>query len=184
MKYESLEKEKTRFLIYYSVIKERKGMQELLKYLEDKTDYFTAPASIYYHGNFKGGLLYHSNNVTEIFIDLIKQHKMNISFETCVVCGLFHDVCKIDMYILNDEKFVYKKHDGHAKRSLEILNKFIKLSDEERNIIKYHMGYYNTKEFSEYNAEYDLQELCGNNFETAVFHYADMFASRCWEDKK
>jgi len=43
------------------------GIKELVKYLEEKTDYFTAPASTKFHSNFEGGLAEHSHNVVELF---------------------------------------------------------------------------------------------------------------------
>ncbi len=40
----------------------RDGIEELLKWLEG-TDFFTAPASTRFHGNYEGGLCEHSLNV-------------------------------------------------------------------------------------------------------------------------
>ena len=44
----------------------REGMDKLLEFLE-KSDFYTAPASTRYHGNYEGGLLEHSMKVYEIF---------------------------------------------------------------------------------------------------------------------
>lgn len=41
----------------------RDGIEELIRYLQEETDFFTAPASTKYHGAFAGGLLMHSINV-------------------------------------------------------------------------------------------------------------------------
>ena len=38
----------------------RDGMEDLIAYLENDTDFFTAPASTKYHSNFIGGLVEHS----------------------------------------------------------------------------------------------------------------------------
>ena len=38
----------------------RDGIEELIRYLQEETDFFTAPASTKYHGAFAGGLLMHS----------------------------------------------------------------------------------------------------------------------------
>ena len=40
----------------------REGMEKLIEFIE-KTDFFKAPASTKYHGNYEGGLLEHSMKV-------------------------------------------------------------------------------------------------------------------------
>ena len=40
----------------------REGMDKLIEFLEN-SDFFEAPASTRYHGNFKGGLVEHSMKV-------------------------------------------------------------------------------------------------------------------------
>ena len=40
----------------------REGMEDLIKFIEN-TDFFKAPASTRFHGNFEGGLLQHSLKV-------------------------------------------------------------------------------------------------------------------------
>ena len=44
----------------------REGMEKLIEFLETKTDFFKAPASTRFHGNYEGGLLEHSMKVYEI----------------------------------------------------------------------------------------------------------------------
>ena len=41
----------------------RDGAEALLDYLQNKSDFFTAPASAKYHGAYAGGLCDHSVNV-------------------------------------------------------------------------------------------------------------------------
>ena len=43
----------------------REGMDKLIEFIE-KTDFFKAPASTRFHGNYEGGLLEHSMKVYEI----------------------------------------------------------------------------------------------------------------------
>jgi 23S rRNA maturation-related 3'-5' exoribonuclease YhaM len=43
----------------------REGIEELIQFLEN-SDFFKAPASTRFHGNFEGGLLAHSLKVYEI----------------------------------------------------------------------------------------------------------------------
>lgn len=45
---------------------ERKGIDRVIKYM-DETDFFVAPASTKYHGNYDGGLAEHSLNVYQLF---------------------------------------------------------------------------------------------------------------------
>ena len=41
----------------------RNGVDQIIHYLENETDFFKAPASSKYHGAYAGGLLEHSINV-------------------------------------------------------------------------------------------------------------------------
>ena len=47
------------FIAIYQEHITRQGADELLEWLK-RTDFFTAPASTKYHGNFEGGLAAHS----------------------------------------------------------------------------------------------------------------------------
>ena len=44
---------------------DREGMPQLLEYIRDKSDFYTAPASTRFHLSTEGGLLQHSLNVYE-----------------------------------------------------------------------------------------------------------------------
>ena len=76
----------------------RDGIDELIKYLVDRTDYFTAPASTKFHSNFDGGLAFHSNNVVELLIQKNKQYKIGLSEDTIYLTGYLHDLCKCNLY--------------------------------------------------------------------------------------
>ncbi len=52
------------FIRLYTEHIKRPGATELLAWLET-TDFFTAPASTRFHGNYEGGLCEHSVNVWE-----------------------------------------------------------------------------------------------------------------------
>ena len=41
----------------------REGIDKLINWLENKSDFFNAPSSTIYHGNYPGGLCQHSLNV-------------------------------------------------------------------------------------------------------------------------
>ena len=49
----------------------RQGMTDLFEWLEEHSDFFTAPASAKYHGSYEGGLLEHSLNVYDAFAKLL-----------------------------------------------------------------------------------------------------------------
>ena len=75
------------------------NIEGLIKKLES-TDFFIAPASTKYHNSFQGGLLEHSLNVyynLKYLID-IKGLKEYISEESIIICGLLHDISKMNFY--------------------------------------------------------------------------------------
>ncbi len=138
-----------------SIIK-RDGIDNLLDYLE-KGDFFTAPASAKFHCDYEGGLLEHSLNV----YNRLRQNILNeygdfntYSEESIAICGLLHDLCKVDYYKVEmrnvkekgewvqkpyyvvDEKLPY----GHGEKSVYIINGFIRLTREEAIAINWHMG--------------------------------------------
>ena len=74
-------------------------VQGLIKKL-DSTDFFRAPASTKYHNAFEGGLLDHSLNVyynLKYIVD-VKGLKEHISEESIIICGLLHDISKMNFY--------------------------------------------------------------------------------------
>lgn len=130
----------------------RDGIEELIRYLQEETDFFTAPASTKYHGAFAGGLLMHSINVcAELRLD---PNSKVYPTETLIIVALLHDICKANCYRTEKrnvkenggwvEKQIYVFEDelplGHGEKSLYLASKFIKLSDEEAAAIRWHMG--------------------------------------------
>lgn len=76
----------------------REGIENLIKYL-NKKDYYTAPASTKFHGNYAGGLAEHSLNVCAI---LNRENKVNnggLRNDTVIISALMHDLCKVDFYV-------------------------------------------------------------------------------------
>ena len=53
---------KEEFIDLYTANIRREGADALLDYLENKSDFFTAPASARFHGAYAGGLCEHSIN--------------------------------------------------------------------------------------------------------------------------
>lgn len=78
----------------------RPPKKDFLKFLQEESDYFTAPASTKFHGAHPGGLAEHSFSVYKLLDDKAYYHKMVYLPETLVLVGLFHDLCKVNFYKL------------------------------------------------------------------------------------
>ena len=89
---------KEEFLKILRTVK-RDGLEDFIKFLES-TDFFTAPASTRFHGDYAGGLVEHSMKVYEILVDKVKNSPvpLNISEDTLKIVALLHDVCKANFY--------------------------------------------------------------------------------------
>jgi len=128
----------------------RKGIIELIIFLEHQSDFFIAPASCGHHLNQEGGLAQHSLNVLETMRRLNPGY---FSEDTITVCALLHDLCKTNLYKDNLLKngsrseakpYVYRddcRGLGHGEDSLFILLELgLELSLEEKKAIRWHMG--------------------------------------------
>jgi len=129
--------------LLYSV--EREGMKELIDALQ-KSDFFIAPASTIYHLNCKGGLAYHSLSVYKTLKKLCEEFDIEIPIDSVLIVGLLHDVCKIGIYVWNEKENQYKKKilapKNHGERSIQLLSKYINLTDKEKDMIRWHMNHY------------------------------------------
>lgn len=82
----------------------REGKEELLKYIKEETDFFTAPASTNYHLACEGGLLQHSLNVYDCLM-LKKQNPVwepilrDVPQESLIIVSILHDLCKANFYV-------------------------------------------------------------------------------------
>lgn len=75
----------------------------------------TMPASRKYHGNYEGGLFAHSLNVALALASLTD----NLALEwqkdrSPILVGLFHDLCKIDLYEMSEDGYVYAGIWAHS----------------------------------------------------------------------
>lgn len=149
----------------------REGIDNLINYISsDRTDYFTAPASMHGHSNIENGLVIHSNYVYEILKDKcdywrIKKPDLFIPDDDSLkIIAYFHDFAKCNFYtkVLKDvkdgkkingygkevnnwiEKEVYEINDqfplNHGCKSVIMLQNFIKLKNYEILAIAHHMG--------------------------------------------
>ena len=154
---------KEEFVHLYQTHIHREGSGELLEYLLNKSDFFTAPASARYHGAYAGGLCEHSVNVYRCLEDYLERPRVKDTYglayeaESVAIVALLHDLCKIGCYrqstrnVKNEatgqwEKVpVYQYEDklpyGHGEKSVYIISGFIRLSREEAMAIRWHMGF-------------------------------------------
>lgn len=169
---------------------QRQGIDKLIDFL-NTSDFFNAPASNSYHGNFGGGLVTHSYNVYRIYVKLAETFKRDIPKESLIIGGLLHDICKVNFY---KEVQKWKKNDsnkwesyngydiedqepmGHGSKSVIMLRKYIDLTDLEIYSILYHMGI--PEGYSEkcsFNAAMEM-------FPDAIcLHLADLMSSKLFE---
>ena len=145
----------------------RAGADALLDYLENKSDFFTAPASARYHSAYPGGLCEHSLNVYHCLVDYLGRERvqelygLEYSDESIAIVALLHDLCKIGCYKpgtrnVKDENGkwqtvpTYTFDDplpyGHGEKSVYIVNGFIRLTREEAMAIRWHMGFSGTED--------------------------------------
>ena len=145
----------------------RQGADALLEYLEQKSDFFTAPASARYHCAYEGGLCEHSVNVYHCLLEYLSRERvqelygLEYSPETIAIVALLHDLCKVGCYKAGtrnvkddngkwqavpsytfDDPLPY----GHGEKSVYIANGFIRLTREEAMAIRWHMGFSGTED--------------------------------------
>ena len=144
--------DKQQFIDIYRQNIPRQGNVELLNFLENKSDFFTAPASTRFHLACEGGLVKHSLNVFQ----LLSQNCGDEQAESIAICGLLHDICKVNYYkvslrnVKNEktgqwEKQPYYQVDdsfpyGHGEKSVYMIESFMKLKAPEAMAIRWHMG--------------------------------------------
>lgn len=171
----------------------RPGLDGLIDWLE-KSDFFSAPASSKFHGNYPGGLCEHSLNVYDVAMHLRDKYAPDqISDESIAVAALFHDLCKVHCYkkgfrnVKNDAGVWEKKEVweiderlplGHGEKSCIILQWFIRPTVDELLAIRWHMSGFDKSviggDYSVSRAQ-DFTPLCG------LIQAADMVASNLVE---
>lgn len=143
---------------------QRPGMEKLVEWIENKTDFFTAPASTKYHLAVKGGLAKHSLNVYTLLNAKVSSGLVSINPETVIITALLHDLCKTNFYVMEKknvregskmnaygkevanwvEKDVWAVKDtfpvGHGEKSCYFIQSYIRLTPEEYAMIRLHMG--------------------------------------------
>jgi len=129
----------------------RPGIESLLDYLLE-SDYFTAPASTKYHNSFPGGLCLHSLNLVRTFSAADKLLLKPLPPDSVVLCGLLHDLCKVNAYLLTGKGYKSVKGiKGHATVSLSRIEEHIRLTPQEDDVIRYHMGLFGIFTYREHD---------------------------------
>ena len=181
------------FIRLYTEHIKRPGADKLLEWLEE-SDFFSAPASTRFHGNYKGGLCEHSVNVWEELVRLLKAYpEVRVTAETAAIVTLLHDLCKIGCYkqeLRNtkvgghwvqrpvyafQEDFCY---GGHGSKSVYLIQKFMNISELEAVAINCHMGAWDRSP-----GDYSLGPAFEQNPLAMLLHMADMSATYIREPK-
>lgn len=82
----------------------REGMDRLVNYIKNSTDFYVAPASTRFHLACEGGLLQHSLNVYECLqakrnSSVWEKVLENIPDDSLIIVALLHDLCKANFYV-------------------------------------------------------------------------------------
>lgn len=154
--------EKEEFISIYNDKIKRDGADKLLDFLENKSDFFIAPASTRYHNAFEGGLLKHSLNVYKCLCAYMERERVRTEYgltasdESIAIAALLHDVCKVNFYRTSfrnaknkdgqwERVPYFEIHDtlpyGHGEKSVYMISGFMRLTREEAMAIRWHMGF-------------------------------------------
>ncbi len=188
---------KAEFTDIFTANVKRDGADKLLEYLNN-SDFFTAPASARFHLAEEGGLCRHSINVYKRLVQAVNAEygadQTEFSAETLAVCGLLHDVCKVNFYSVDyrnskengvwvkvpyyrvEEKFPY----GHGEKSVFIVSQYMRLTAEEAMAINWHMGGFDDRVKG---GSYSLSEAMAKYKLVLLMHIADLQASYLDEDR-
>lgn len=184
-----IQKNKDKFIGLLKEI-QRPGIEKLIEWIE-KSDFFVAPASTMFHGNYDGALCEHSLNVYELFSKKNKEYDLGLSEDSVKIMSLLHDLCKTNFYKPTtrnkkiDGKWTavpwYDIEDsfpaGHGEKSVLMIRYYIDLTIEEMLGIRWHMGGY------ESNENYRYISNAWSKFKSGVcLHTADLEASNLLEE--
>lgn len=187
----NIQKNKEEFLNLLKSIT-RPGIEKLIEWIETKSDFFIAPASTMFHGNYEGALVEHSLNVYKLFKEKNERYDLGLNEDSVKIMALLHDICKANFYKPSTRN---KKIDGawkqipwydiedsfplgHGEKSVIMIRCYITLSSEEMLGIRWHMGGYEPKE------NYKALSAAWDKYKSgACLHSADLEASNLLEIK-
>lgn len=174
------------------VVNRMTEVQRFEEFLRNETCWLTSPASTRFHLAEQGGLVEHSANVANTLLKLRDSLAPELSTESCVIVGLYHDLGKIGMpgkpyYLPNPSEWHVRNrgiryivneglvHMDIATRSLFLVSRYITLSDEEAQAIRYHDGQYIDENRSVAHRETRL---------TRLLQYADNWSGGVLEERQ
>lgn len=182
-----------KFKVLFESTVQRPGVDNLLDWMEE-AGFYEAPASTKYHGNYPGGLVEHSNNVYRRLVMMaagedkrLKHKTPEYSAETLAIVALLHDVCKVDIYQLEekDGKQQYTYNDrfpyGHGEKSVLYIMRHIHLSEEEALAIRWHMGPFDS---AAKGGSREMNNAFSESRLAVMLHIADMMATHLDEREK
>ena len=140
-----IEKNKETFIqLINSIERQDFNKERLIKWLEEKSDFFTAPASIKYHSNYEGGLCAHSLNTyyslsslaqsflthVEIIKDVDTEEEKELLVsdydeDSIKIIALFHDISKANFYekylrnVKNEETGKWEQVEEYRTKSAD-----------------------------------------------------------------
>ena len=145
----------------------RDGIDRVLNYIRNQSDFYAAPSSTKFHLSCPGGLLQHSLNVLDTLRVFLRDNGDGtysymvagkevaaISEESLVIVTLLHDICKTRFYTVEmrnkkidgqwQEVPSYNVEDqlplGHGEKSVYMISSMMHLTLPEVMMIRWHMG--------------------------------------------
>jgi hypothetical protein len=173
-------------------------MDNMIDFLVNESDYFTAPASTKYHLAHEGGLAEHSLLVYDALVKLNNAFGTEIHEHKMITTALLHDLAKTGFYV-SQQKWRKDDHDrwesytawtvedthplGHGTKSLYLIEKYLDLDTDEAAAVVFHMGCWTAGITSDYPL--------GRSFNAAADRYplvvllgtADWLSSRLVEER-
>ena len=185
---------------------ERERIDRVIDYLENKSDYFTAPASTAFHGNYSGGLAEHSLNVYNVamkvkaaMVELKPELANRLSDESIAIVALLHDLCKTNVYKIERKNrkvngvwvetdaygVDYSKFPlGHGEKSvIMLLTLGFPLTRDEMMAIRWHMTAWELA-FQSAEAKSNLNAAKEQSSLLTVLQAADGLASALLEETR
>ena len=121
---------------------ERVGIEGLVDFLENKSDFFDAPASTKYHSSYQGGLAAHSLEVYNLLQYKNIAFDLGLSFDSVAITALLHDICKCNFYtkemksVLKGKKLVTKNKKENSGQWVQVEEMVNDWQDEEVYTVK------------------------------------------------
>lgn len=156
---EQIEQNKKRFIeLISSITIEGANIKGLLDWLENRSDFFSAPASTKYHCSYEGGLCEHSLDVYDDMVILNDAKDLKLDDNSIKIVALLHDISKANFYeqyfrnVKNDVTGQWEKvsdyrvredsvrfiYGNHEQNSEFMVRNFIPLSVAESTAILHH----------------------------------------------